>query len=324
MWRGRSKRAAERTRVLFVTDLHASEITFRKMLNAVRVYEASVLIVGGDLTGKQLVPIVETEGGWHAHVLGETVTVGSDDALADLVTRVKNLGQYPRTMSADEFARLSADRGSLEAAFEQACLDQVEDWMARISERFGDGDVAVFVTGGNDDFMSIEPLLSGVHGVVNGEGATVELLAGVPMISTGYGNETPWHCPRDVSEHDLETRIDAMAQSLEDPERAVFNLHVPPVGSGLDSCVKLDLSVHPPRPIAGEETEAGSAAVRSAIERYQPVLSLHGHIHECRGVRQIGRTTCVNPGSEYAEGVLHGAIIDFASGQLDNIQLVSA
>lgn len=310
--------------MLFVTDLHASEVTFRKMLNAVPVYEASVLIVGGDLTGKQLVPVVETSDGWEASLLGDTVRVSTDNELATLVTRIQNVGQYPVTMSEAEYQRLSGEPESLDLAFEQACRTQVGDWMARISERFADRDVSVVVTGGNDDFMSIEPLLSDVNGVANGEGVSVEVAEGIPMISTGYGNPTPWHCPRDVSEAHLEARIDAMADTLSNPHAAVFNLHVPPVSSGLDTCVKLDLTVHPPRPIAGEETEAGSVAVRSAIERYQPMLSLHGHIHECRGVRQIGRTMCVNPGSEYAEGVLHGAIIDLAMGQIENIQLVSA
>jgi Icc-related predicted phosphoesterase len=81
-----------------------------------------------------------------------------------------------------------------------------------------------------------------------------------------------------------------------------FNPHVPPFGSGLDHCPRLDTSVDPPRPVAGEEISAGSTAVVEAIRTYQPALSLHGHIHEAAGIRQIGRTICINVSFETAPG----------------------
>jgi Icc-related predicted phosphoesterase len=62
---------------------------------------------------------------------------------------------------------------------------------------------------------------------------------------------------------------------------------------------------------AGHSTvPAGSTAVRDAIERHQPALSLHGHIHEARGSTRLGRTLCINPGSSYEQGQLLGAVID--------------
>jgi Icc-related predicted phosphoesterase len=90
----------------------------------------------------------------------------------------------------------------------------------------------------------------------------------------------------------------------------VFNLHVPPYGSGLDRCPKLDASVDPPRPVSGVEIAAGSTAVADALSRHEPMLSLHGHIHESAGIREIGRTIAINPGSEYGEGVLRSTIVD--------------
>jgi Icc-related predicted phosphoesterase len=130
------------------------------------------------------------------------------------------------------------------------------------------------------------------------------------MISSGYGNPTPWKCPRDISEDELAGRIDEMADRITESRRVIFNLHVPPFGSGLDVCPRLDTSVDPPKPMVGDEIAAGSTAVRAAIERYAPTLSLHGHIHESRGIQRIGRTVCVNPGSEYGEGILRSAVID--------------
>jgi Icc-related predicted phosphoesterase len=320
---GRAARPG-RHRVLFVTDLHSSEITFRKTLNAVGVYEASALIVGGDLTGKQLVPIVQGSDGWRTTLLGDECTGHDQSDMAPLLKRIRDLGQYPAILSENEYLAYAADPAAVDRRFAEACHTQIRDWMERLADRFADASIPVYVTGGNDDYFSIEPILSGAPWVINAEGKTVELAPGLMMISSGYGNPTPWDCPRDIPEDELLQRIESMAGVLPDTRHAIFNLHVPPVGSGLDTCVRLDLSVDPPRPVSGEETEAGSTAVRAAIEKHQPALSLHGHIHECRGIRRIGRTTCVNPGSEYAEGVLHSVVIDFNGNELHNVQLAAA
>jgi Icc-related predicted phosphoesterase len=313
----------KRTRLLFVTDLHGSEVTFRKALNGVGVYGANTLIVGGDLTGKQIVPVVDEGGRWRCSLMGADVIIESEGDLADVVATITNLGQYPVVMSPDEYVELDQSAPLQEERFRNACHRQVIDWMDRLASRLGDS-ATVYVTGGNDDYLSIEPLIDNAEWVVNAEGRVVELLPGVPMISTGYGNETPWHCPRDEPESSLAARIEAMTSQLGDARSAVFNFHVPPFASGLDRCMRLDTTVSPPQPLVGEETDAGSTAVRHALERHQPVLSLHGHIHESRGIRRIGETQCVNPGSEYAEGVLNAAIIDFRDGVLANIQLVAA
>lgn len=99
------------------------------------------------------------------------------------------------------------------------------------------------------------------------------------MISTGYSNPTPWRCPRDISEEQLGDRIEALTAELGDARRAIFNFHVPPYHSGIDQCAKLDTTVAPPRPVMGEEITAGRRAVHAAIERHEPVLAPHGHIH---------------------------------------------
>lgn len=312
-----------RRRILFVTDLHSSEITFRKVLNAVGVYEADILIVGGDLCGKQLVPVVVAGDAWRARVLGEDCAAGDDVERDALLARIRDLGQYPMIIDEAVWEATPPDPEEVERRFVEACHEQVRAWMARLAERFGES-TPVYVTGGNDDFLSIEPILEDAPWVVNAEGKALELLPGMTMISTGYGNPTPWSCPRDISEDELSERIEEMAHRIDAPSQALFNLHVPPVASGLDTCMRLDVSVTPPKPITGEETSAGSTAVRAAIERYQPVVSLHGHIHESRGIRHIGGTTCINPGSEYAEGVLRGAVVDIVGTDLQNAQLVSA
>lgn len=313
-----------RFRLLFATDLHGSELVFRKFLNAVRVYEADVAILGGDLTGKAVVPVVEEGEGFVAEVHGAREVARSDEDVARLLARIRDLGHYPLRLTRKEREVLARDPAALEARSLEACRGQVADWMERGAERLEPLGVPLFVTGGNDDDFAIEEVLEGSPYVVNAEGRVIELAPGVEMISTGYGNPTPWRCPRDLSEDELSAKIEAMATRLRDPDRSVFNLHVPPLSSGLDLCPKLDTSTYPPKPLVGEETAAGSRAVREAIEHFRPTLSLHGHIHGSPGIQKLGPTTCVNPGSEYGEGVLRTAVVDLEEGRVRAAQLLAA
>jgi Icc-related predicted phosphoesterase len=324
--RGREKRPTQRSwRLLYATDFHAGDVVLRKFLNAVSVYEANVAVIGGDLTGKRLAPIVAQAGSWRAEVLGREQTAADEDELKAIVRQIRGLGQYPVVVTAEEYAELLGDSDAVARRFEAEALLQVEEWLALAAERLEPLGVPLYVTGGNDDYFSIEAVLDNAGYAINADGKVLEIAPGVQMISCGYGNPTPWPCPRDISEEELGGRLEKMASQLSDPGRAIFNLHVPPFGSGLDVCAKLDTSVDPPRPLVGEEINAGSTAVRAVIERYQPAIGLHGHIHESGGITKIGPTVCINPGSEYGEGVLRSAVIDFAAdGRPASWQLLTA
>jgi uncharacterized protein len=319
--RGRH-RGGPRTRILFATDLHGADVVFRKFLNAVGVYEANVAVLGGDLTGKSIVPVVQTSRGHEATVRGNRELATTDEDLARVEKLIRDTGQYPVRMTEAEEAGL--DRKAIDELFVEACHAQVRDWMERAASRLEPDGVPIYVTGGNDDYFSIEQILNDAPYIQNAEGQVLELDTEVQMISSGYGNMTPWRCPRDITEEELGEKIEAMASGLRDPRSAIFNLHVPPFGTGLDLCPKLDTSVYPPRPVAGEVAAAGSSAVRGAIERFAPMLSLHGHIHEAAGVRQLGPTTAINPGSEYAQGVLRTAVIDIREAEVGSAQLLTA
>lgn len=297
-------------------------MVFRKFLNAVGVYEADIAVLGGDLTGKSIVPVVETSRGYVASVRGHEEVATTDEDLDRILSLIRDTGQYPVTMTETEEAELG--REAIDEKFVVACHEQVRDWMERAAERLEPAGVPIVVTGGNDDYFSIEQILDDAPYIQNAEGQLLDLGSGLEMISTGYGNLTPWRCPRDITEEELAGKIEAMATRLQEPSAAIFNLHVPPLGSGLDLCPKLDTSVFPPRPMAGEVTAAGSSAVREAIERFRPMLSLHGHIHEAAGVQELGPTTAVNPGSEYAQGVLRSAVIDLREGKVGSAQLLTA
>lgn len=104
-------------------------------------------------------------------------------------------------------------------------------------------------------------------------------------------------------------KIRALADQIEDMDRAIFNIHVPPYGTGLDAAPELEDGLRLKR--GGTiNTPVGSTAVRDAILEYQPLLSLHGHIHDSRGVQRMERTLAVNPGSAYSDWTLQGVVVD--------------
>ncbi len=310
-------------RILFVTDLHGSEICFRKFLNAAPVYEADVLIVGGDICGKFLVPIVVDERGRGSSELwGERISLDGEEETLRFERRVADAGAYTVRCDRAGYAELSQDEQRRERVFEDAVVQRVRDWMKLAQERLGPQGLKLYVTAGNDDPWEVDEVL---HAAENGvivapDRKVVRLADGTELLTLGYANNTPWHCPRDKAEEELAQEIDRLASELEDPSAAIFSLHCPPFDSGLDNGPKLDETLRPKMGMSGLETEpVGSTAVRAALESYGPKLSLHGHIHESRGVAKIGRTLAINPGSEYGEGILRGLIVDWdrSAGQFD-------
>lgn len=320
--RSKKKRRGDRLRLLFATDLHAGERTYRKFLNSAPVYEADVLILGGDLTGKVVAPIVEKSGQFTATRMGTPVTVGPD-GIDELEASFRELGFYPVRMSSEEYERMSEDDQYKAERVNQLLEEQVQRWMSLAAERLADSGIPLYVTGGNDDPMSVEPILDQATYAQNAESKVLRISEECEMASTGYGNPTPWTCPRDISEEELGERIEAMLGGVESMAGSIFNFHVPPFDTSLDIAPKLDDSVTPPAAIPGETAPVGSKAVLEAIREHQPMLSLHGHIHESRGIVNVGRTVCINPGSEYAEGILRAAVIDIGGGEVINAQLVA-
>ena len=104
---------------------------------------------------------------------------------------------------------------------------------------------------------------------------------------------------------------------LDDPSRSIFNFHAPPYGTMLDLAPELDSS-RKPVTVAGQVSfvHVGSHAVVEAIEEHQPLMGLHGHIHESYGHDTVGTTPVMNPGSEYGEGILRGYIIEIQDGDV--------
>ena len=293
-------------KVFFATDLHGSEMCWRKFLNAAKFYDAEVLICGGDMTGKAIVPIVEESGLFTVTVGGQTQTVAPDQ-VADVESQIRRKGYYPLRMSVERLNELDQHPDKRAETFQQVMLEGVQRWMEMAKDKLGGSGVRIFVCPGNDDEMEVDDVVRKSDMVRLGEGQLLEI-DGFSMISTGWSNHTPWNTHREETEEQLGDRIEAMARQVTDPSRAIFNLHCPPYKSGLDEAPAIDADLkllHGGRALR----PVGSTAVRQAIEKHQPMLSLHGHIHESKGAVKLGKTLSINPGSSYEEGMLMGAII---------------
>ena len=174
-----------------------------------------------------------------------------------------------------------------------------------------DPSVQAFVIAGNDDAAEVDLALAGGTRMQLAEGRVTWIDDWLPMISYGDSTPTPWDSPREVSEETYGAHLDALIDELDDVSHAIFNLHVPPHDTQLDMAPALDEQLRVRYSTAGDMMMApvGSRAVRERIEREQPLLTLHGHVHESRGRVKLGRTVCFNPGSDYQQGILRGVLV---------------
>lgn len=296
-------------KLFFATDVHGSETTFRKWLNSAGHYGADVLVMGGDLTGKMLVPILEEPGGgWTARYEGAKVRIEDEKDLAAVEKALRQRGYYTQRMTPEEKDAVQTPE-QVEELFKSRMVEVLESWVGLADERLDPGKTPAFWMPGNDDLEFIDPYVNASKAIQNGDGRIIEV-DGYYLLSIGNANVTPWNCPRDVTEDVLAQKIDELAAQVPDMSRCIFNVHAPPWGSNLDLAPELDEDFKPTAEGGGLKMIAvGSTAVLEAIRKWQPLLALHGHIHECSAGIKIGRTLCINTGSEYHEGVLRGSLV---------------
>jgi uncharacterized protein len=313
----RKREKAERTRVFFATDVHGSERCFRKFLNAAASYDADALILGGDVTGKLIVPIVQIgESSWYADVFDERVEADSRPALEDLQKRIRMMGRYDVIVSPDGERELAASQAAVEQAFTRVTHDSLRRWTELAEERLAGPGIPVFMMLGNDDEPGLADVVRESSYVTYAEDGIHELPGEWQLLSFGPSTPTPWHTPRELEEPVIAEQLAVLAGQLDDPARAIFNIHCPPNDTHLDQAPQLDSDLRPIVDASGIRVgPVGSTSVRQAIERHQPALGLHGHVHESPGASKLGESLCINPGSEYADGILRGAIIDLEAGR---------
>jgi Icc-related predicted phosphoesterase len=315
----------ERT-IFFASDLHGSEVCFKKFVAAAKFYRADTLLLGGDISAKVVVPIVASgKGRYVADFHGKEEKI-DDATIGDFEQRAWNSGLYTERMEPDEYQHYLDHPDEVEALFSRVMRRTVQRWVEYAKTKLDGSPVTIYNAPGNDDPQEVDEVLL-THGgdrLVFVEGKVIELAPGMEMLSTGYTNKTPWDTHREYTEDEIRAHLRQMTEQLSTPQQAIFNIHVPPYNSRLDTAPLLgqDLTV---KTSAGAQMTApvGSVAVREAIEEVQPLLSLHGHIHESGGSVEIGRTVAINVGSEYGEGVLRGVLLTIGGGKLLRYQAVT-
>jgi uncharacterized protein len=310
--------------IYFATDIHGSERCFLKFLNAGKAYGANAVILGGDVTGKALVPVVEQAGGrWQVAMFGKQESASDPAELDELEKRIRTLGFYPYRTSPEEHARMSADEPYLTDVFHRVMREATERWVDIADTRLRAAGLPCLVMPGNDDIPAVKDVLAGGSWLVQGEDHVVEF-GPYQVLCLGYSTVTPWNSPREITEDEMGRRLGELAEQIQPGQPVIFNVHNPPVDSGTDLAFKLtsDMRIET---AAGEPVRApvGSRSVRAAIEAVQPVLALHGHIHESRAMSAIGRTKVCNPGSLYPDGTLQGVLVTLDGDKVKGFKFVS-
>ena len=310
--------------VYFATDLHGSERCFRKFLNAGKFYAADAVILGGDVAGKALIPVLSGPGGsFEASAFGRSLRAEGEDGLAGLEDRIRALGCYPYRTTPDQLLQMRDDPDLLDRAFEQVITETLERWISMAEDRLRAAGLPCLVMPGNDDPPWVRRLLDQAGWLRQAEERIVEF-GPYQVLSLGYSTPTPWDSPREITEDQMRAKLRLLAGQLDPGQPVIFNLHNPPFGTSTDRAFELagDLRI---KTAGGEPVQVpvGSHAIRESIEEVQPVVALCGHIHESRGTSKLGRTIVVNPGSRYPEGVLQGSILTLDGAKVTSHRFVT-
>jgi uncharacterized protein len=316
---------SERTRIFFATDVHSSDIVFNKFVRGAEYYKANALILGGDLTGKFLAPFIEeTDGTYFTDFQGTPVKMATEAELTKMEDTVRTAGYYVYRTTRAEYEQTKEDKSKIDKLFLEKMFGVLERWITLAETALAKSGVPLYITGGNDDPFEVDDFMRAhsTEHVKYCEGEVVDVL-GYEMLASGYSNMTPWKLPRDMTEEDLGVALEKIASKVRNPKRSIFTIHVPPFDTGLDLAIWLNEDLkyqHYGQPIEGP---VGSHAVFSLLDKYQPLVSLHGHIHESRCFYKLGKTMCFNPGSEYTEGTLRGVIVNLKGDRMESYQFTS-
>ncbi len=323
-WRKKDKNTDGEVKIFFASDLHGSNVCFKKFVNSAQFYGAHVLVLGGDLTGKAVIPIAEQQDGtFLAFQHGESVQLSDKSELDDFVKRQGNIGFYPTVMSEAEYQALRTDADAQEVLFKRLVLERVHEWAAFAADKLKGTDIPLVALPGNDDFHEIDEILTKAAHFDFHEMQVCEFKGGYQMLYCGGSTPTPWDTEREYSEEQYVARFAELLPQVRDMDRCIFNVHVPPLGTALDACPKLDKNLQVVYEMGlPAQIHAGCQTLIDIIKEHQPLLGLHGHIHEGRAKINIGKTICINPGSVYPEGILQGAMITLRHGEVTQTNLM--
>jgi Icc-related predicted phosphoesterase len=298
-------------RIFFTADIHNSELVFRKILSIPSLYNPDVIIISGDLTGKAIVPIIKKEDGSYICTFqGEKHVMKNEKEVKEFETKLLNKGIYPYICSKEEVVELQNDQAKLDALFKKLTVERIEYWVRELEEKVPEN-VMVLMMPGNDDIWEIDEIISSSKRVINPLKKVVNMEYGYQIISLDYVNPTPWNTPREADENEIMKMLEKYLEKIENTGKVICNFHCPPYNTNIDLAPKLDKKLRPVYKFGELELQhVGSKSIRKFMEKYSPLLGLHGHIHEAEGYDKVGRTLVINPGSQYSAGMLKGIIVD--------------
>ncbi|MEM2268723.1 MAG: phosphoesterase [Thermoplasmata archaeon] len=300
-------------RIFFAVDVHGATTVWKKWISAAEIYKANALLLAGDLTGKVLVPLIDQgDGTYKASYYGKTWVLKNESEISDFERKLDNGGVYYKRITKEEVEEMKNKQELVADTINKLMVDRIRTWLNLLIEKVDTKNILTIVMPGNDDEFVIDPVIKEFEdrGIIYPLEKVIEI-EGHEMISLAYTNPTPWNTPREMEDKALSKIIEKEVKKMSSPDNGIFNFHCPPYETNLDLAPKLDKSMKIVSGFAGVEyVHVGSKAVRDSIKKYQPLLGLHGHIHESAGYDNIGKTLVLNPGSEYGEGLLKGYIID--------------
>lgn len=298
------------TRLFHACDIHGNEILWRKFLKMAEYHKADVLLMAGDLTGKAIIPIVERrKGDWYCAPWGKEEKMKSRKEVEEMKERIMAMGYYPYETNPKEVEELQANPSKVKELFNHLMVKTLERWMDMANNL--PKDVTLIMNPGNDDPFIVDEAIKNHERVVYPLENVVSIGNRYSMISCEWVNPTPWKTPRECGEGELKKRLKREFDRVSNYENLICNFHAPPYDTNIDLAPKLDKNLKPITDFGVPVMiHVGSKAVREAIEEHAPLLTLHGHIHESSGFHRLGKTTCLNPGSEYESGILRGFVID--------------
>src|SRR5512137_1872404 len=310
-------------KIYFATDVHGSEICWKKFLAASKFYGADTLILGGDMTGKAIIPIIDQgNDNFKVTLLEQESILHGKEAIDKMVQTIQNRGYYPYVTNPDEVKAIADTPGKSDELFLEQVIKTMQRWMEYADTKLAGTSIRCLVCPGNDDIFDVDAVIASSKYVRSVEGEVVELDEHHEMVNSGWSNTTPWQTHREEPDDALLIRLEAVISLAKNPSKAVFSFHAPPYGSGLDEAPELTKDLRPA--YAGRSmVPVGSHAVMTVIDKYQPLLGLHGHIHEGKGTRKYKKTLCINPGSMYEQGMLNGAVIELKPQKVGNYLLTT-
>ena len=296
-------------RFFFATDIHGSDLCFKKFLRAADFYGVDALLLGGDYSSKSLVVYISSKNGWQAKVGDESIQLSTRSELENFQKSFSNTGHLLIELDQHQFELFQTTEQSRERFFELAQRERLSRWTGMAAEQLSKRSIPVYHIPGNDEplycdeFFNEAPFIP-IHR------RHIRVQDDLTLLGVGGSNPTPWHTPREFQENEIEAIIESSISDSLSGIPMIFFGHVPPFKSGLDNAPALNpdlsyqlvLGSHKKQPV-------GSVAIRHAIEQLQPLVGLFGHIHESQGEIRIGKTICVNPGSAYYNGRLQGCVI---------------